>query len=313
MKKLAKTMLQMIITVVMIIAIGMLFNTTSCAAGVKKEIPRPTYKIYVNRAANCVTVYCKDEKGNYTVPCKAFVCSTGKNIDDTPLGTFKTSDYYDWRLMVDGTYGQYAVRFTGHILFHSVPFYDKIYDTLEWDQYNLLGQAASLGCVRLTTEDAKWIYDNCEKGTEVVVYDDAENPGPLGKPIHSYLCEANPLKSWDPTDPVVINPWTPYMPSIHLTRDMGDGVLYVPVGATMDDVKAAIRVTANTGIDFSPEQYEVNLIGIYDLNTFGAYNVVVQTLDASGLCQSKDMIMAVVYMDQNNETKAEDSITEKTE
>ena len=53
----------------------------------------PIYKIMVNRAANCVTVYAKDNNGEFSVPVKAFVCSCGREGHETPLGTFKTSNY----------------------------------------------------------------------------------------------------------------------------------------------------------------------------------------------------------------------------
>ena len=66
------------------------------------------------------------------------------------------------------------------------------------EQFNLLGEAASLGCVRLTCADAKWIYENCKAGTEVVVYDDKENPGPLGKPAEVKLTTENPVKKMGP-------------------------------------------------------------------------------------------------------------------
>ncbi len=57
----------------------------------------------VNRAANCVTVYEKAEDGT-VVPVRAFICSCGREGHETPLGTFRTSSAYEWRLMVDGTY-----------------------------------------------------------------------------------------------------------------------------------------------------------------------------------------------------------------
>lgn len=37
--------------------------------------PYPYY-IRVNRTGNCVTIYTKDEEGEYTVPYKAMICST---------------------------------------------------------------------------------------------------------------------------------------------------------------------------------------------------------------------------------------------
>ena len=63
-----------------------------------------------------------------------------------------------------------------------------------------------MGCVRLTVEDAKWIYDNCPSGTYVEVYD-SDDPGPLGKPEAMKLDADSPNKGWDPTDPDERNPW----------------------------------------------------------------------------------------------------------
>ncbi len=62
------------------------------------------------------------------------------------------------------------------------------------------GTVCSHGCVRLTVEDAQWIYENCEAGTIVEIYDDADNPGPLGKPEAQKLDGNNPRHNWDPTD-----------------------------------------------------------------------------------------------------------------
>lgn len=166
----------------------------------------PDYIIYVNRILNCVTVVRQEADGTET-PVRAMVCSCGRQGHQTPEGVFQTSDYYEWREMIDGTYGKYAVRFNGKILFHSVPYTEPSPDTLEWQEYNLLGENASLGCVRLSVEDAKWIYDNCKPGTTVVVYSDSETVGPLGKPDAVSIPEDSPYRGWDPTDTDINNPW----------------------------------------------------------------------------------------------------------
>lgn len=167
---------------------------------------RPDYVIYVNTALNCVTVKQQGEDGTLT-PIQSMVCSCGREGHKTPEGTFRTSDYYEWRKMVDGTYGRYAVRFNRQILFHSVPYTEASPDSLEWEEYNKLGQSASLGCVRLSVKDVKWIYDNCKPGTKVVVYSDAEEPGELGKPSAVIIDADSPCKTWDPTDTDIQNPW----------------------------------------------------------------------------------------------------------
>ena len=163
------------------------------------------YYIKINRKQNVITVYKKDDGDNYTIPIRAIVCSTGL-YNATPKGVFHLSNKYIWRELNGGVYGQYASRITGGVLFHSVPYASKNKSTLYWDKYNKLGQQASMGCVRLTVEDAKWIYDNCPSGTTVEVYE-SEDPGPLGKPGTIKLDKDNANKGWDPTDPDEANPW----------------------------------------------------------------------------------------------------------
>ncbi len=163
------------------------------------------YLIRVNRQQNIVTVYSKDANGDYTVPYKAMVCSVGTD-GKTPTGTYTTSDQYTWRLLSGNVYGQYATRITGHILFHSVPYFTQDKTDLEYEEYNKLGQAASLGCIRLSVEDAKWIYDNCPKGTTVVIYDSAEAE-PLTPPAPIRIDTNDSRRGWDPTDPDPDNPW----------------------------------------------------------------------------------------------------------
>lgn len=168
----------------------------------EEEFP---YYIKINRQQNVITVYEKDENGEYTEPVRAILCSTGL-YNATPKGVFHLSNKYIWRELNGGVYGQYASRITGGVLFHSVPYASKNKSTLYWDKYNKLGQQASMGCVRLTVEDAKWIYDNCPSGTAVEVYD-SDDPGPLGKPETMKLDKDNANRGWDPTDPDENNPW----------------------------------------------------------------------------------------------------------
>ena len=162
------------------------------------------FRIRINRALNNVTVYGMDRDGLYTIPVKAMVCSTGAA---TPLGTYNTEEQYRWRALFGNVYGQYAVRIVDNILFHSVPYYSMSPDDLEYEEYNKLGTAASMGCIRLCVRDEKWIYDNCPLGTEVELYDDPDDPGPLGKPVPLTIDLSSPNRGWDPTDPDPANPW----------------------------------------------------------------------------------------------------------
>ena len=169
--------------------------------------PKGNYLVKVNVAHNCITVYEKDENGEYNVPVVAFVCSTAREGKTTPLGTFTTSAKWDWAIMGDGTYTQYVYRFNGPYLFHSVPYFTQSHSDLEYEEYNKLGESASAGCVRMRAIDAKWIYDNVGVGSTVIVYSDETSPGPLGKPEVEKIPTDSPFRGWDPTDPHPDNPW----------------------------------------------------------------------------------------------------------
>ena len=190
----------MLVMALLILLLGMV-----SAAGAQ-QLP---YAIRVNCAANTVTIYTADQDGQYTVPYKAMICSTARSGHVTPLGEYQLTEYRSkWQLMLDGTYGQYATCFSGNYLFHPICYTDDAHDCMVRDSYNKLGEPASMGCVRLETVDAKWIYDNCPAGTPVTVYADAENPGPLGKPKRTvdFIPETG-YTGWDPTDPAEGNPW----------------------------------------------------------------------------------------------------------
>ena len=162
------------------------------------------YYIRVNYSANVVTVYKKNEEGYYTIPYKAMLCSCGTATPHS--GTYETSNKYRWLSLVGNVNGQYSTRIVNRILFHSVPYLEKTNDSLEYWEYDKLGTTASAGCIRLTVEDAKWIYDNCEAGTKVEFYS-SENPGPLGKPKVQKISSNESCRNWDPTDPHEDNPW----------------------------------------------------------------------------------------------------------
>ncbi len=217
----------------LLLVLSLLGGTVSAAGG------GSPYAIKVNRACNTVTVYGQDETGAYTVPVKAMVCSTARSGYVTPLGTYSMSDYRtSWCLMLDGSYGQYACSFYGNYMFHSVCYDEKSHDTLLYEEYNDLGGPASMGCVRLQVADAKWIFDNCPAGTTVTVYEDAEDPGPLGKPEKAVAeITAGTHNGWDPTDPAEGNPWA--VDQLPVTRLPYDDL--IPGAWYYEDIRAALE------------------------------------------------------------------------
>ena len=172
----------------------------------KKVVYKAPYYTEVIRNQNTVIVYGLDENNEYTKIVKVMPCSVGRSGQDTPTGTFTTSDKYRWGGLYGGVWGQYSTRIVSDILFHSVPYYSQNPGDLEWEEYNKLGSPASLWCVRMTVRDVKWLFDNCPSGMTVKIYD-GNLPSGVSKPSAPKIDASSPNKGWDPTDPDTNNPW----------------------------------------------------------------------------------------------------------
>lgn len=251
---------------------------------VVQEEPDPyPYYIKVNKTQNCVTIYEKDENGEYTLPLKAMVCSTGSA---TPLGVFGSKAKYEMKGLIHGVYGQYSTWITGNILFHSVPCSRKSKDSVSVRNYNQLGTMASAGCIRLTVADAKWIYDNCEIGTLIEIYNDSEEELPLGKPEAIKLPEGS---KWDPTDPDPENPWHEYEPSITVEERI---ILYTGQPWTPHEDIVALDTCGNDITE------KTEITGEVDCYTPGSYTISFSITDAVGKTAGAEceyMVIPVPY------------------
>lgn len=237
------------------------------------------YVIRINRQQNVVTVY----KNN--VPIKAFLCSTGVN-NATPRGTFYTKGKIRWHVLDGPVYGQYCTRIQGHYLFHSVYYYTPGDNTdLATSQYKKLGRQASHGCVRIDVESAKWIYQNCPLGTKVVIYDDAKNPGPLGKPKSVKLTGTYKGK-WDPTDPDPDNPYYKNRPTINTGK-----VKTTVIQGSSFDLKDNVTVKDYKGRKVAKSRLSV--VGKVDTTKPGKYLLTYRAQDKKGHYASKEVWITV--------------------
>lgn len=185
----------------------------------KENDSKNLYRVTVNRRTNTVTVYTYDENGDYKVPVRAMVCSCGEITQEniTPTGEYEVYLKNLWHALFGDVYGQYVTGFSGHYLFHSVPYLKMTPDSLKTEEFNKLGTNASQGCVRLMVADAKWIYDNLDMGTVVEVIDAKSSADPLGTPP---VVKVDTDIKWDPTDPNKKNPYLKKAPKIIGAQDV---------------------------------------------------------------------------------------------
>ena len=129
------------------------------------------YVIGVDITNQIVTVYDNNNRTESGIVAQ-MICSTGASSGSTPVGTFTmpkpwySTERKQWYYFSPGTWGQYASRIVGHILFHSYLYSSKGSAPIK-STVAALGSPASHGCVRLRPEDAKWIAENALPGTVV--------------------------------------------------------------------------------------------------------------------------------------------------
>lgn len=134
-------------------------------AAANHTLAQEDYPLSIKVSLDDQKVMVLDAKG---LAIKTFTCSSGEDGSETPTGTFSVSNrgisFYNSNLG-EGAY--YWTSFYGDYLFHSIPF-NQDYE-IKQNEAEKLGTPASHGCIRLSMDDAKWIYDHIKDGTKVTV------------------------------------------------------------------------------------------------------------------------------------------------
>lgn len=130
------------------------------------------YLVKVSTDDQKVYVYELDDNDTYSTLIRTMTCSTGLKDTPTPTGEFtNTGPGARWHYFKKwDCWAQYAYYIDGDIMFHSVLYTSDDESTLVKGSVRALGSRASHGCVRLSVEDARWIWNNCPSGTHVIVY-----------------------------------------------------------------------------------------------------------------------------------------------
>lgn len=158
--------------------------------------PEHPYYLYVEKGSFTLTIYGKDDEFNYTVVVARYKIAHGGN--KTPTGIFTlSSDRERWHDFPLGGSSQYATPYWGNLFLHS-PLYTGQDPSRMWRSYyngdKGLGTESTGGCLRMVTEAAKFIYENCPAGTKLEIV----NGSPRG--TTSPDPPAIKKNGYDPTD-----------------------------------------------------------------------------------------------------------------
>lgn len=247
----------------------------------KEDNSQNLYRVTVNRRTNTVTVYTYDENGDYVVPVRAMVCSCGEMTEEniTPTGTYGVYFKNYWHALFGDVYGKYVTGFSGHYLFHSVPYTNTESYTLKTEEFNKLGTNASQGCVRLMIADAKWIYDNLDMDTVVEVIDESKESDPLGTPP---TIKVDTSIGWDPTDPHKNNPYLEKFPVISGAEDVT-----IEKNSDYDAKVTAVDTCSNDITD------KLTVVGNVVTSKAGTYRVTYSVTDDMGKTAEKTITVTV--------------------
>ena len=129
-------------------------------------LPSPdTYKLVINEYWQFAAVFARDENGEYTIPVRYMIVTTGAYDTPSPKGTFQMDDnYVRFGLFSVGVYGQYWRQITRSIYTHSLLYLHRNANSYT-DSYSKLGRRGSHGCVRMLVPDARWVYYHLAPGT----------------------------------------------------------------------------------------------------------------------------------------------------
>ena len=135
------------------------------------------YRVDVDIVNQIVTVYENKDGGAIVMQG---LCSSGAE-DATPLGSFKMPDkerdgereeWFHFRAF--GGYARYATRIHYDVMFHSLLYNRPNESAINEQSVRDFGYPVSHGCIRMRTEDARFIAENCPVGTRVNIHKDSE-------------------------------------------------------------------------------------------------------------------------------------------
>ncbi len=170
----------------LILALCALLPSVAFARDVLKNTDPEKYYIELDTGNQVVTVYQKDDAGEYTRIVRRMVCTTGKTeprgeepASPTPSGRWKMGarERFGKFAAFGGEYARYWTQIVGGVYFHSIMFGKREITALKKGPFSNLGSNGSHGCVRLYVEDAKWLYYNACPGTTVNVVSKSRKAG----------------------------------------------------------------------------------------------------------------------------------------
>lgn len=254
------------------------------------------YNIRINLSNYTITV--KDYNDNFV---RKMLCSFDtfeegdyKNTDGTTL----RSVWYDDK----NIFYRYYTDFGNGLIFHSASYTEKNNkDSLNSDEYNMIGGKTDNPGITLTVADAKWIYEHCSFESVITVYKDDNERHTLE------LVKIPGGITWDPTDVTKGSPW---VQTRIKSMDAPSTVTIEEKNSDLSDIRKQIKAIDTDNNDISDY---VIISGNFNLNSPGKYQAELRLIDIYGNDLRKNIELIVTEKETESETETETETGTETE
>lgn len=246
------------------------------------------YNIQINLSNYTITI--KDYNDNFV---RKMLCSFNSFEEGEYKNTGGTGLRNVWYEDKNNFY-RYYTDFGNGLIFHSALYSEKNNkNSLNSDEYNMIGGKNNTPGITLSVADAKWIYEHCSFDSVITIYTDKNERHTLE------LIKIPDGITWDPTDVTTGSPW---VQTRIKSMDAPSTITIEEKNSDLSNIRKQIKAFDTDNNDISDY---VIISGNFNLNSHGKYQMEIRLIDIYGNDLRKDIELIVTEKETESETETE--------
>lgn len=246
------------------------------------------YNIQINLSNYTITI--KDYNDNFVRKMLCSFNSFEEGEYKNTGGTGLRNVWYDDK----NNFYRYYTDFGNGLIFHSALYSEKNNkNSLNSDEYNMIGGKNNTPGITLSVADAKWIYEHCSFDSVITIYTDKNERHTLE------LIKIPDGITWDPTDVTTGSPW---VQTRIKSMDAPSTITMEEKNSDLSNIRKQIKAFDTDNNDISDY---VIISGNFNLNSHGKYQMEIRLIDIYGNDLRKDIELIVTEKETESETETE--------
>lgn len=244
------------------------------------------YRISLNKAINQISIFEYDDDNEINSEAVRHIICSHNNIEDGIYKDFTRVAKSGWFANDSDGFYRYVTDMGNGLIFRTATYRElNKRNSLDVQEYSLIGQVTNANGIVMTLADAKWIYENCGLRSDVLVYSD-ENEVRATDVINTTSIPAGLF--WDPSEDISSSPWiSTELKSIKPINS----TISVPLGSSELTLLSFVKVLDVSDVDYSTKAF---ITGYYNLNVAGIYNIVYNAVDLYNNHLSASVVLKVI-------------------